>query len=154
MVKSVSEALTVFSKARIRILLVLWLKSQKWRVFWRSFSLLHLLWIVRTTLKSREVLIKTTLGLAICLVSRSKSRHIREAMVSNDVENNLSVWMGEEKEILFKVLAVSHHTLAKFCLTPSFLKPRYNHMHSPCNQFMRANGEVIVCSRTRRVEES
>ena len=62
--------------------------------------------------------------------------------------------MGEEKEIFFKVLAVSHLTLAKFCLTPSFLKPRYNHMHSPCNQFMRANWEAIVCIRTGRVEES
>ena len=62
--------------------------------------------------------------------------------------------MGEEKEILFKVLAVSHLTLAKFCLTPSFLKLRYNHMHSPYNQFMRANWEAIVCSRTGRVEES
>ena len=61
--------------------------------------------------------------------------------------------MGEEKEILFKVLAVSHLTLAKFCLTPSFLKRRYNHMHSPCNQFMRANWEAIVCIRSRRVEE-
>ena len=27
-------------------------------------------------------------------------------------------------------------------------------MHSPCYQFMRANGEAIICSRTSRVEES
>ena len=75
-------------------------------------------------------------------------------MGSNDVENNLGISMGKKiKSMHFNLLAVSHFRLTKNCLTP-FLQPRYNHMHSPCYQFMRANGEAIICSRTSRVEES